>query len=58
MENGFLIVNENQKGSSSQVAQSTDLKIDQVSSKHCFEVVDRTDKISPPWTRQDEADMM
>jgi len=34
------------------------LKIDQVSSKHCFEVVDRTDKISPPWTQQGEAGMM
>ena len=43
MENGFLIVNENQRGSSSQLAQSTDLKIDQV---------------SPPWTQQGEADMM
>ena len=58
MENGFLIFNENQIGSSSQVAQSTDLKIDQVSSRHCFEVVDRTDKISPPWTQQGEADMV
>ena len=58
MENGFLILNENQIGSQSQVAQSTDLKIDQVSSKHCFEVVDRTDKISPPWTQQGEAGMM
>ena len=48
MENGFLIFNENQIGSQSQLAQSTDLKIDQVSSKHCFEVVDRTDKVKSP----------
>ncbi|WP_160314122.1 hypothetical protein [Streptococcus pneumoniae] len=52
MENGFLILNENQIGSQSQVAQSTDLKIDQVSSKHCFEVVDRTDEVSHIYTER------
>ena len=33
-------------------------KTDEVSSKHCFEVVDRTDEVSYIYIRQGEADVV
>ena len=33
-------------------------KTDEVSSKHCFEVVDRTDEVSYIYLRQSEADVV
>ena len=33
-------------------------KTDEVSSKHCFEVVDRTDEVSYIYLRQGEADVV
>jgi len=33
-------------------------KLDAVSSKHCFEVADKTDEVSKPYIRQGEADVV
>ena len=33
-------------------------RTDAVSSKHCFEVADKTDEVSKPYIRQGEADVV
>ena len=33
-------------------------RTDEVSSKHCFEVADKTDEVSKPYIRQGEADVV
>ena len=33
-------------------------RTDEVSSKHCFEVVDKTDEVNNIYLRQDEADVV